>query len=631
MKRNVHTRIKIWLVIILLFTIGGIQAQTRSAGVGIGTMNPDYSAILDLRNGAGKGLLIEQVSLTDASIPAPVPLKSSGNLTQGLLIYNTNTSISNGLQGKGFYYWDSTDVTSGRWLFLSSYQPGWLLTGNTGINSGTNFLGTTDNISLRVKTNSVERMVVDSVGNIGIGLTNIALKGAKVRLQADSSVLFGKDTMFTTGPATTKFYWNAVKGALRAGTIASRNWNSDSVGQNSMALGYNCKAIGDYSVAMGGNSTASGPGSLAIGGDISASNVASAQGSVALGRGTTASNYCSFAMGAVSKATGGNAVAIGSNNTASGSYSAAIGNNCSSTATGSVAMGNGDTATNASSIAIGLANKSLGYGSIAMGNSCYADGASAGGAIALGAFDSATAKGSIAIGQNTYSSGAGGVALGSFVRSIHQGALMIGDNITGAVSINSSGANQMTTAFSGGYRFLTSRTSLTSNGMFITTTGQVGIGNSAPAYPLDVIGDINAAGSVRASGVALTSDIRYKKNITGIQEPLSIIKALRGAQYEYRTDEFPSKNFSNEKQLGVIAQEVEKVLPELVSTDKEGYKSVNYIGLIPVLIEGSKAQQIQIDTLQQDALKKQATINTLQSELDSLKKQMAEIQSALKK
>jgi Chaperone of endosialidase len=54
-------------------------------------------------------------------------------------------------------------------------------------------------------------------------------------------------------------------------------------------------------------------------------------------------------------------------------------------------------------------------------------------------------------------------------------------------------------------------------------------------------------------------------------------------------------NFSTGKQMGVIAQEVEKVFPELVTTNGDGYKRVNYIGLIPVLIESIKEQQTQIE------------------------------------
>ena len=66
-------------------------------------------------------------------------------------------------------------------------------------------------------------------------------------------------------------------------------------------------------------------------------------------------------------------------------------------------------------------------------------------------------------------------------------------------------------------------------------------------------------------------------------------------------------NLSSREQIGLIAQDVEKVLPELVNTDSEGFKSVDYTKLGPVLIEAIKEQQQQIDQLKKEIqmLKKQ--------------------------
>ncbi|SFD78906.1 hypothetical protein SAMN05518672_103223 [Chitinophaga sp. CF118] len=81
---------------------------------------------------------------------------------EGLLVYQTDNT-------KGFYYY-----TNSAWISVATSGSPWSLTGNTSTNSGTNFLGTSDLISLRLRTNNVERMVVDSLGRVGIGVTNPA-------------------------------------------------------------------------------------------------------------------------------------------------------------------------------------------------------------------------------------------------------------------------------------------------------------------------------------------------------------------------------------------------------------------------------------------------------------------------
>ena len=140
----------------------------------------------------------------------------------------------------------------------------------------------------------------------------------------------------------------------------------------------------------------------------------------------------------------------------------------------------------------------------------------------------------------------------------------------------------------------------TVGGRFIVKdNGNVGINNNNPVYKLDVNGDINATGQVRVNGIALTSDASFKQNISTIPNALSNLLQLRGTNYFFNTAVFPERNFSTDKQMGVIAQEVENIFPELVSTDKEGYKSVNYIGLIPLMIESIKTQQQQINELKQ--------------------------------
>jgi hypothetical protein len=114
------------------------------------------------------------------------------------------------------------------------------------------------------------------------------------------------------------------------------------------------------------------------------------------------------------------------------------------------------------------------------------------------------------------------------------------------------------------------------NADFTFLNGNVGIGTTSPQYKLDV------AGTIRGSNVSL-SDQRLKQNIQPLENALAKVEQLRGVSFEWKNAAQDSGT-----QIGVIAQEVETVLPELVSTDSEGYKSVAYGQLTAVLVEAVK-------------------------------------------
>jgi len=116
------------------------------------------------------------------------------------------------------------------------------------------------------------------------------------------------------------------------------------------------------------------------------------------------------------------------------------------------------------------------------------------------------------------------------------------------------------------------------------TSGRLGIGNYNPGYKLDVTGAIRASGDIIAF-----SDERVKENIIQIDGAIDKVKSLRGVQY--------NKIGEDKKSIGVIAQEIEAILPEVVHTDSDGMKSVAYGNIIAVLIEAIKDQQKQIDEL----------------------------------
>jgi len=123
---------------------------------------------------------------------------------------------------------------------------------------------------------------------------------------------------------------------------------------------------------------------------------------------------------------------------------------------------------------------------------------------------------------------------------------------------------------------------------------RIGIGTNAPGVALHVIGSICYTG-----GITSCSDGRYKEDIETIDDALDIIEHLRGVEYKWKRDEFPHMRFSGGRQLGLVAQEVKEVLPELVTADADGYYSVDYVKLTPLLVEAIKAQQKTIEELKQ--------------------------------
>jgi hypothetical protein len=125
-------------------------------------------------------------------------------------------------------------------------------------------------------------------------------------------------------------------------------------------------------------------------------------------------------------------------------------------------------------------------------------------------------------------------------------------------------------------------------------SGSLAVGNIVPSA---TVGRIDASNDIVAYS---TSDINFKENITPINNALEKINKIGGYEFDWKQNEDLIKfhGFSGHD-IGVIAQEIEKVLPEVVTTRDNGYKAVKYEKIIPLLIEAIKAQQSQINDLKE--------------------------------
>ena len=116
----------------------------------------------------------------------------------------------------------------------------------------------------------------------------------------------------------------------------------------------------------------------------------------------------------------------------------------------------------------------------------------------------------------------------------------------------------------------------------------VGVNPSSTTWIIDASNDVVAYS---------TSDIRFKENATPISDALFKVQQLQGIEFDWIPDE---KYHGYEgHDVGVIAQEVQKVLPEVVTTRDSGYMAVKYEKMIPLLIEAIKEQQEQINELKE--------------------------------
>ncbi len=365
--------------------------------------------------------------------------------------------------------------------------------------------------------------------------------------------------------------WSTISegmGAAGWGSFAANAYNR-AAGLGGVALGFNTLSgpqVGAAGGIDGGNvgQFSAGWGSRAIG------NI-----STATGFRNTASGSSSVALGNYNYATGDATIAVGKENWAEGASTVAIGYKNHAAGAGSVALGQ-------ENIAWGTTNFTSGYQNVAGDTS--ADAGTGGSATAMGKYNTASADATMALNRGTSATNQAATSMGLGTTADNVGMLAVGVN-------NAAGIGDTTTDQ---YYYADGQYTGAPIGVaFVVGNGDVDTSNGlAGANPSNAF-VVNYDGSATLSGdLTINSDSRLKSNIVTLGSTLSRLLLIDGKSYTMKANESISK-------IGLLAQEVQAAFPELVKTsnNSEGTLSVNYQGMIPVLLNAIKEQQAQIDEL----------------------------------
>ena len=483
---KLYTTLCICLLVTIEITNGQVAINTSGTA-------PNGSAMLDVSS-TNKGILIPTLALSNIIAAAPVSSPATG-----LLIWNSNAAATGGT-GIGFYYWDGLV-----WQSILTNTKGWKLTGNSGTNPGTHFIGTTDNQPLILRANNlIAGKVDDNLHNVFLGIKaglntspSPALDAMYNTFVGDSAGLsnttggfnsfFGKEAGFanTTAIANSFYGYQAGRGNTTGqpnSFFGYQSGFSNTTGFLNSFYGYSSGVFfstgsensffgtsagrGTVNVATGNLNSAFG---RMAGANISNGNDNSFYGDHA-GYNNTSGNQNTFLGDST-----GLANTTGNQNSLVGYLSNTSGNFTNATAIGSRAQVSAD--------------NTLVLGSINGVNSAIVD-------TKVGIGVSAPAYKLHVVNNKSNDGGfADGIVVENTNAAVGEAAISFKNVATGD-SLWTVGLNQNSNlAFSIGTSFAGSKTK-----MVIDNTGQVGIGTILPTEKLDVVGNIKASGDVYVTG-----------------------------------------------------------------------------------------------------------------------------------
>ncbi|MBL7727637.1 MAG: tail fiber domain-containing protein, partial [Dinghuibacter sp.] len=410
-------------------------------------------------------------------------------------------------------------------------------------------------------------------GNTGIGtVTPLA------RLHVtDSSVLFsapgvaGSNALPPVSGEGRRMMWYPPRAAFRTGYVEGTNWDKDNIGIFSFAAGYNPKASGRASAAFGEFSTASG------------------QVSTAMGEFTTASDFASTAIGYQTNASGIVSTAMGYQTTASGAYATSMGGGTVATGNNALSMGSYSTASGEASASLGVLTFAKAYAAFTTGS--YNDNTDNPGPTTPASSDRIFQIGN-GTANNDRSNAITVLRNGNTGIGITDPAYRL--DVGGRLRIRSAAGG-----FTAGLWLNNDANNASPSFIGMKQDDQVGFyGQNATSGGWRFYVNTNDGNAWLQGSLQQNSDMRLKKNIQPLNNALSKISQLNGYTYNWKD------NSNTDEQIGLLAQEIQKTYPQLVKESDNGTLSVNYSGMIPVLLQAIKElkkeneeQQKQIDAL----------------------------------
>jgi hypothetical protein len=512
---------------------------------------------------------------------------------------------------------------------------------------GTRLMWYPDKAALRVGNISGNPISLAFWDKDNIGLNSFS-SGCDTKASGEFSTALGWYTI-ASGEGSA-----AIGSSVHADGInsAAIGYGCEALGDYSVALGFSTHAYGNNSIAMGEGTVADGSVSTAMGYMTSAYG----EKSTAMGHETIASGWGSTAMGSLTEASGYCATAMGRYSEATHDYSLATGWQTNAIAPASTAMGNGTTASGLYSTTMGYLTSASGFCAMAMGRQTIAPSSYE---TVIGRCNTeysfnepenwddndrlfVIGNGNSDVRRNALTmlkKGHTGLGTDEPEALVHlksdEWVKMIVEHDHLDACRGYVGSDHMAVVLSSNAYYTgtqwsypkTDQSSLilllhrgndrfefrvrpddgtsSSTAMIINAASNVGIGTTVPTEKLDVSGNARirsiASGSYsgpvnRTSDGTLTtatSDIRLKADIQSLGNSLEKVQQLRGVSFTWADNpEFGTR-------IGMIAQEVEPVLPELVFTNEtDGYMGVNYAEMSAVLVEAVKQQQVMIEVLQ---------------------------------